>query len=172
MEKNDLQSIVDMISSMSHDEQQALIQSLQSKELPKKKKVRRKHYKKQEQVDDAPQEEVKYERPQSIKRLKKPQNTPLGEHAGKVPASIVPMKKERRPNRFEQSSLINAERRDIEIDKKLNAGRPPTQRERSVEMYEVDCGKCGKSCVVPSSQVFFMPDGEYSFNCNRCSVRG
>ena len=124
----------------------------------KKKKVRRKKYKKESKV-------VKKTQPT-------PKKNPRQVPDKGVQAQPVKFKTGPRENKFESSPIFNDYKQDISIDKKLWGNNKSYERDRKNEKVVVACTSCHRDCEVLPNLVFKMPNGEYSFTCDKCVRRG
>lgn len=163
--------IIKLVKSLSVEEWENILRKAESSAEPEpasKKKVRRKHYKKEGQKESG--KNVPKTLPQPVRKITRMSS---GGDKQRVEAMKQPLKIGPRPNKFENSELFNAYKEDVETDKKLWGGKSPSPRVRQpIEYYQVDCIKCGKTCEVPAARIVFMSDSEYSFICDTCSTRG
>lgn len=149
MAKNNQDDILKLIEGLSPEEQQKLIEAIAGNHAKEeRKKVRRKHYKKEEQAKEEPRE------PRQQKRKK-------GEYV----------------NEFEDSPLFHANKQDVETDKKLWANRAPTERDRPNTYVTVECKRCGKRERIDRSLVFRNRNEagqteEAAHYCNKCCTTG
>jgi len=152
MAKNNQDDILKLIEGLSPEEQQKLIQAIAGNNAKEeRKKVRRKHYKKEERSVD-PQEK---QEPRPTQKRKK------GEYV----------------NEFEDSPLFHANKQDVETDKKLWANRAPTERDRPNNLVTVECKRCGKKDRIDRGLVFKNRNEtgqteEAAYYCNKCCTTG
>jgi hypothetical protein len=78
-----------------------------------------------------------------------------------------------RPNYFLNSIESKLFKNDTKIDKKLNAGLQPTPRRGAVELFEINCKVCGKSCIVSESMIMVDPETQEvsEYTCDECIRR-
>jgi len=150
MAESNQEDILKMIEGLSPQEQQKLIKALAGNK-EEKKKVRRKHYKKEEGQDPKGLPQPKQ---QKQKRKK-------GEYV----------------NEFEDSPLFNSNKQDVNVDKKLWANRAPTERDRPNNLVNVECKKCGKKDRVDRGLLFKSRSEsgqteEAAYYCNKCCTTG
>jgi hypothetical protein len=83
-------------------------------------------------------------------------------------ARVLPFEQNpNRPNLFVDMGFDQMCKEDIQIDKKLNAGRTPSPRKRRTTLVEAECTRCGKIYTV-SIQLVKRVEGELVFVCDRC----
>lgn len=89
-----------------------------------------------------------------------------------VQARIVPFDPtEKRPDLFVELGLDQGCKEDVEIDKKLNEGRKPTQRGTRQTMVKVRCCRCDKEYTVSNKLVFRDKEEGLKYTCDRCIGR-
>jgi hypothetical protein len=77
-----------------------------------------------------------------------------------------------RPNLFLSSDIKNMHKEDVKIDKILNKNKGKIQRRDPVQMYSVDCIRCGKEFVVTYDIIPFDAEtGEANYTCDSCARR-
>jgi len=77
-----------------------------------------------------------------------------------------------RPNLFLSSDIKNMHKEDVKIDKILNKNKNKTQRRDPVQMYSVDCIRCGKEFVVTYDIIPFDAEtNEPNYTCDSCARR-
>ena len=116
------------------------------------------------------EEEQEPEQPagQKPRRIKKLQPRKHGDKGS--PGRVEPFQAvKNRPNLFLKSKLFNAHKNDTEIDKKLNAGRKPTERGERNNLVEVECDDCNEVFVVNESLVYNDEEGSH-YKCG-CAAR-
>lgn len=87
-------------------------------------------------------------------------------------AKVVPFDKNaKRPDLFVQLGFDEMCKEDVEIDKKLNAGRTPMRRGTRTTLVDATCSRCGNEYTV-SNQLVRSIGGEIVFVCDRCIGRG
>ena len=105
------------------------------------------------------------QKPSRIKRLQPRKHGDKGSPGRVEPFQAV----KNRPNLFLKSKLFNAHKNDTEIDKKLNAGRKPTERGERNNLVEVECDDCNEVFVVNESLVYNDEEGSH-YKCG-CAAR-
>jgi hypothetical protein len=77
-----------------------------------------------------------------------------------------------RPNLFLSSDVRNMHKEDVKIDKILNKNKQTIQRREAVQMYSVDCIRCGKEFVVTYDIIPFDAEtNEPNYICDSCVRR-
>ena len=106
-----------------------------------------------------------------------PSKTPISSSAspkksGKgTQARIVPFDpNEKRPDLFVELGLDQGCKEDVEIDRKLNAGRQPAQRGTRTTMVTVRCSRCDREYTV-SNKLVTRDDEGLKYTCDRCIGR-
>ena len=105
------------------------------------------------------------EKPRRIKKLQPRKHGDKGSPGRVEPFQAV----KNRPNLFLRSKLFNAHKNDTEIDKKLNAGRKPTERGERNNLVEVECDDCGETFIVNESLIYGDEEGTH-YKCG-CAAR-
>ena len=105
------------------------------------------------------------QKPSRIKRLQPRKHGDKGSPGRVEPFQAV----KNRPNLFLKSKLFNAHKNDTEIDKKLNAGRKPTERGERNNLVEVECDDCGETFIVNESLIYGDEEGTH-YKCG-CAAR-
>ena len=147
------------------------------KKTSKKKKIGRPR--KIKVVEDLPEEDsldeelVQEDEEEVIapkRRKPKPLNKTKGDKGS--PGRVEPFKKiKNRPNLFLKSKFKDMHKNDTLIDKKLNAGRVPTDRGERSTLVEIDCDICGKECIVNENLIY--NNGEkFVYKCDNCVGKG
>lgn len=115
--------------------------------------------------EEQEQEHPIREKPRRIKKLQPRKHGDKGSPGRVEPFQAV----KNRPNLFLKSKLFNAHKNDTEIDKKLNAGRKPTERGERNNLVEVECDDCNEVFVVNESLVYNDEEGSH-YKCG-CAAR-
>ena len=89
-----------------------------------------------------------------------------------VQARTLPFDRDaERPDLFVELGFDKMCKEDVEIDKKLNEGRQPTERGRRTTMVDVQCARCDRPYTVSTKLVTRDSEEGLKYICDKC-IRG